>query len=55
MGGGGGEDPSTRKVLESGTTFLCVYKEKSGSVWLPSRKGIKEDPSRPASHGGGLN
>ena len=35
------EDPSKRRVLESGTTFRSLYMEKFRSVWLKSRQGIK--------------
>lgn len=36
------EDPSTRRVLESGTTFRSLFIEKFRSVWLKSRQGIKD-------------
>ena len=36
------EDPSKRRVLESGTTFRSLYMEKFRSVWLKSRQGIKD-------------
>ena len=39
------EDPSTKKILEGGTTFRRVYMEKFRSVRLPRREaaGIKDD------------
>ena len=36
------ESPSTRKILEGGTTFPWVYLQKFWSVWLPIREGIKD-------------
>ena len=41
-GMGGEEDPSTKKILEGGTSFRWVYKQKCRSVWLPRGGGIKE-------------
>lgn len=35
------EDPSTRKILERGTTFRSIYMHKFRSVWLTVEKGIK--------------
>ena len=36
------EDPSTRKILEGGTTFSWVYMQKFQSIWCPRREGIKD-------------
>ena len=36
------EDPSTRKILEGGTTFRLVYMQKFRPRCLPSREGKEE-------------
>ena len=33
------EDPSTRKILESRTTFRLLYMQKFRPKWLPSEEG----------------
>ena len=35
------EDPSTRMILEGGTTFRWVYMQKFLSVWLTIEKELK--------------
>ena len=35
---GGGEDPSTMKILEGATTFRWAYMHKFRSVWLTVEK-----------------
>ena len=42
------EDPSTRKILEGGTTFHLVYMQKFRPRCLPSREG-KEEKLSPLS------
>ena len=36
------EDPTTRKILEGGSTFCWVYMQKFWSVWCSNGEGIKD-------------
>ena len=36
------EDPSTRKILQGGSTFHLLYMQKFWSEWLPSGEGKEE-------------
>ena len=39
------EDPSTRKILEGGTTFRLLYMQKFRPNWFPSGEGKEEELS----------
>ena len=44
------EDPSTRKILEGGSTLHWVYMQKFWSVWYPNIEGIKNGGRQKQTH-----